>query len=365
MNITFVISSLGAGGAENVLSALANYLVHLGHQISIITLASPGTKPFYSLNPSINLIQLDQTDNECRVSLLIRLQNIVKRILSLRKSVKDLKSDLVISFVDIMNIATLIATTGLKKPIIISERIDPHFHAIPSFYKWLRLKIYPLCFQLVVQTESAAKYFPESYRKFITIIPNPVSKPELQKDVYVDKITHLVTVGRLDSQKDHVTLIKAFSNLTNIYPYLTLTIYGEGKERKNLADLIHSLNLQKKVYLAGTTQSIQETLINSDLFIFPSLYEGFPNALCEAMVVGLPVIASNCSGNVDIISDGINGRLFSAGNDVSLTNTIIDLLNNPEECRQLSENGKKICKTFNPSQIFSLWKKIINAALKQ
>lgn len=94
----------------------------------------------------------------------------------------------------------LIATLGLKVPKIISERFDPHFHVIPSFYKWLRLKFYPLCTQLVMQTNSAAKYFPKSFERFISIIANPVLKPEIQKTIYAKKITNIVSVGRLDLQ---------------------------------------------------------------------------------------------------------------------------------------------------------------------
>ena len=362
MNITLTISSLGAGGAEKVLSALANYLTKK-HQVTIVTLAANTSKPFYFLHSSINLIQLDQTDED-RGGFLGRITNIIKRLISLRKAIKNSRPDGVISFVDVMNITTLIATLGLKIPIVISERIDPHFHEIPSFYKWLRLRFYPLCSQLVVQIQSSANYFPKSFQKFISIIANPVSRPEIQKSIYSKRIKNLICVGRLDNQKDHVTLIKAFARVTTQYPGLTLTIYGEGAGRKKLENLISELKLHKTVHLPGITQNIQNALINADLFVFPSLYEGFPNALCEAMAIGLPIIASNCTGNVDVIEDYVNGKLFPVGDHESLTKIIIDYLKDPEKLVGLSQKGKEICKTYDPDKIFSKWEKIIESSAK-
>jgi glycosyltransferase involved in cell wall biosynthesis len=357
MHLTLIISSLNPGGAERILSELANYWVSQGHQITLVTLASPETKPFYFLEPKIHLIQLDQSQAE--LSLFMRLRNIFRRIFYMRKTIRILNPEMVVSFVDVMNITTLIATIGLKIPTLVSERIDPNFHKIPKLYSWLRFKIYPFASRIVVQTHGAAKYFPEKFKPLIKIIPNPVKIPKLQKVKYSERITKIVTTGRLDPQKDHKTLIHAFYHLLQHHPYLTLTIYGEGQERVKLEELVTYLNLEDKVHLPGVIKDIEEALLNADLFIFPSLYEGFPNALCEAMAAGLPVIASNCSGNIDIVQDGINGRLFPVGKIEILTEIVLELLSDSAQSIYLAENAKKVCDNFESSYIFSAWDKCL------
>lgn len=360
MRLTLIISSLGHGGAERILSELANYWVSQGHQITLLTLASPDTKPFYFLEHKINLIQLDQSHPE--LPLFTRLRNIFRRIFCLRKTIRTLNPDMVVSFVDVMNITTLIATIGLKIPIVVSERIDPNFYKIPKLYIWLRFKVYPFAYKLIVQTHGAAKYFPERFKSLVKIIPNSVKIPKLQKDKYSRQIKKIVTTGRLDPQKDHKTLIYAFYHLLQHHPYLTLTIYGEGQERAKLEELITRLNLEGKVHLPGVIKDIDEALLKADLFIFPSLYEGFPNALSEAMAVGLPVIASSCSGNIDIVQDGINGRLFPVGNIEILTEIALELLSDPAKFIYLAENAKKVCDNFQPCYIFSMWDKCLTDA---
>jgi glycosyltransferase involved in cell wall biosynthesis len=356
MHLTLIISSLDSGGSERNLSELANYLVSKNHQVSLVTLASPEYKPFYYLDPKVNLIQLNQSRPE--FSIIRRLKNIFNRIFCLRKTIKSLKPDVILSFVDVINIMVIIATIGLNIPVIVSERTHPRYYRLPILYKKLRQFFYPKATIVIIQTQSAANYFKNLNNLFI--IPNAVPKPTLVKqNIAASLPKQIVSVGRLCFSKGFDTLVYAFYKLSINYPDLTLTIYGEGSERKNLEALITSLNLQNKVYLPGAIKNIQEALIKADLFIFPSHYEGFPNALCEAMAVGLPVIASNCSGNVDIIRDGIDGRLFPIGDINALTKIALELLSDPKQCKELAENAKQVCDRFHPDRIFALWDQVV------
>jgi GalNAc-alpha-(1->4)-GalNAc-alpha-(1->3)-diNAcBac-PP-undecaprenol alpha-1,4-N-acetyl-D-galactosaminyltransferase len=174
-----------------------------------------------------------------------------------------------------------------------------------------------------------------------------------------------MTVGRLAQQKRHDTLIQAFARLYPIYPHLRLTIYGEGPRRKNLQSLINSLNLQERVSLLGVTQEIHQKLVEADLFVFPSLYEGFPNALVEAMSLGLPVIASNCSGNIDIVRDGIDGRLFPVGDVLKLAALMEELICDPNTRKRLGEEAKTVAERFHPDLIFHRWDQVIREAIGQ
>ncbi len=353
MHLTLVISSLNPGGAERVLSNLANYWVSKGHQVSLITFASPTALPFYSLDPKINLIQLGQTHSES--NLFKRVINSLKRILTLRKTLQKLKPDRIISFVDVTNITTLMASFWLKTPVIVSERTHPGHYKIPGLYNVLRRWVYPKATCVVVQTQGAADYFKDL--KNLEIIPNAVPLPACTKDHHT--IKHIISLGRLCPFKGFDTLIHSFSHLLRTHPHLTLTIYGEGAERPRLESLIRSLNLQSKIHLPGTTPNVQEALLNADLFIFPSHYEGFPNALCEAMAVGLPVIASNCSGTIDIIRDTIDGRLFPIGDGDALTKIALELLNDPVQCQRLGQQAKEVTTRFSPDRIFALWDKVL------
>ena len=274
MNITLVISSLSSGGAERVLSNLANYWAEKRHRVTIITLALG--VPFYQLSEKINLKKIDQV-LIWDTSFFSRSFQLVKRIFFLRKAILKSKPDVVVSFVDIMNITTLVACVGLKTPVVVSERVYPHLHQIPRFYKFLRTCFYPCAQRVIVQTKSPAVYFKKL--KNVVIIPNAVQKiKSLERDFSLP-IKHIISVGRLCEQKDFSTLIKAFSEIHKLHPALVLTIYGEGDERTNLESLIKSLNMTDSVFLPGAVTDIEKVLSTADLFIFPSLYEEFPNAL--------------------------------------------------------------------------------------
>ncbi|HQS83371.1 MAG: hypothetical protein B7Y25_00190 [Alphaproteobacteria bacterium 16-39-46] len=363
MHIALVILTLGPGGAERVISNLANAWVEEGHRITLITLEHPSQKPFYPLNSKIKLIQLNPLSTK-PPSWIGHLKNVATRLFSLRKTLKTENPDLILSFIDQMNVLTLLLTRGLKIPVIVSERIDPAFHPLPIIYKMLRRLTYPWASQIVVQTESAANYFSKELQKKISIIPNSVPVPKQQLSTY-KKIKSIVSIGRLSPQKDYPTLLKAFKVLTINYPFLKLTIYGEGKERASLERYIQVLGLTDSVKLPGTVSNIEDVLLKADLFVFPSLFEGFPNALCEAMSIGLPVVVSNCSGNRDIVREGLDGLLFPVGDYRGLMFQIEVLLLNPAKAQGIGREARTISQRFSEQRILALWKNLMEEALSK
>ncbi len=353
MKLALFISSLRPGGAERVLSNLANYWAQRGHDVHLITFASPAEPPFYPLDQKITVHPLNLLDETS--SGFKRIMNIINRLITIRRVVKTLKPDRILSFVDITNIMVLIATFGLRFPVIVSERIDPHFYHILAIYKKLRYIFYPQARKVIAQTDNSLKYFDI---KNGIVIPNSV--PEVsRKKINWDSIVQVISVGRLNFQKNHRILINAFQTVRLLYPHMTLTIYGEGPERENLEDLIRHLDLTDRVFLPGVVSHIEEKLAEADLFVFPSQYEGFPNALCEAMAVGLPVIASNCSGNVDVVQDGINGLLFAVGDEKALTERMLYLIDHPELWVRLGQKATEISQTYSPEKIYTLWDEIV------
>jgi len=360
MHIALVISSLETGGAERMMSELANVWASQGRDVSLITLSAPGTPSLYPLDPRVRLIQLDAltVNIGSQANILVRLKNITLRIVKLRWAFKTAKPDVIVSFVDIMNISTILASRWLGIPVVVSERIDPNHHRINTFYQQLRLQTYPMAQKLVVQTLSAKSYFPSKLKCLISIIPNFV-KPAVRLKNARPTIKRIVSVGRLSAQKDHKTLILAFSQIVEKHPDLELIIYGEGKERLSLERLITNLNIAQKVYLPGVTSNIQKFLLEADLFVFPSRYEGFPNALCEAMAVGLPVIASNCSGTTDIVRDGIDGRLFPIGDVNQLAVLLRELIEDPSQRQMLSQGALAVSDRFSQASVLQLWDDVL------
>ena len=353
--IVLVIASLSAaGGAERVLCSLANHWINQGYQVSMLTVEGSTRPPFYPLDPRVAIIRINKKNTGLKLSYAC-LRNLWECLIRLRKTLKNLNPDLIISFIDIMNVATLLATYGFKKPVIVSERIDPAHRRLPLLIQWLRLVLYARAERVVVQTAAIAAYFPKSLGSQISIIPNAVPKPHLIKNQYSLRPTTLVTVGRLDPQKDHPTLIRAFKAVLSDHPDLQLIIYGEGIDRPKLEALIQDLDLHTSVRLAGLHADIQSVLIASDLFIFPSRYEGIPNALCEAMALGVPVIASNCSGNTEVVQDGVNGWLFPVGDIQALSRIMCECLDDSEQCQRLGTEARHLSERFSPEAIFALW----------
>ncbi len=357
-----IISSLGAGGAERVLSRLANHWVSCGHTVSLITLTGKNIVPFYPLDPRVNLVKLGKTIPGF-VSLT-RMISLIQCIVGIRRSIKKYTPDMMVSFMDLTNLLTLLITIDKKIPVIISERIDPKFRPLPKIFVWLRQWLYPYAKSLVVQTQSVANYFPKKIAHLITIIENPVYPASIICNTPKKEVKHIVSIGRLDPQKDQKTLIIAFSRIARQFPKITLTIYGEGPLRSELEELIQTLGMKERIYLPGTKKDIENILANSDLFIFPSLYEGFSNALCEAMSIGLPVIASDGSGNRDIVSDQIDGYIFPAGNVDKLVAMMKELICDHSKRCYLATNAKEISTRFAPDIIWARWDKVLNQCVK-
>lgn len=361
-NITLVISTMRSGGAERVMSKLANYFSSKGHKVTLVTFVPPSEKPFYTLDKRITQLPLNQLNfNESKI---IRLKNIVKSIFTLRSTLKKNAPDVVISFMETVNVATLLAGYKLGIPTIVSERIDPKYHIlypikIQSVFNKIRNKTYSWAHALVAQTQSALDFFSKPIQEHAVIIPNPVNAPKYDNYEVAEQVQNIISVGRLCVQKDHVTLIKAFAKIQEKNPDIKLTIYGEGSERENLENLISELKLMDSISLPGTTSNIEQKLFESDIFVFPSLYEGFPNALCEAMAIGLPTIGSNCSGNVDVIKHNENGFIFNLKDENELYEQMSMFINNFSLRKHLSSKAQKISIDYSQDKIYAKWDRLL------
>jgi glycosyltransferase involved in cell wall biosynthesis len=347
-----------AGGAERVVSVLANSFAENKYRVAIIV--SNNEESFYPLDKEVYYEKMNLDFNIKGVIKKIKVN--ISEISEMIKYLKRERPEVVISF--IRNVPTIIAckVTGIK--VIISERNNPKHDPPNPVWRVLRRLVYPLANGIVFQTESAKKYFNKIIQNKSHIISNPLN-PNLFDIKSRDKENIIVSIGRLVEQKDHETLIKAFSLIKDIFPEFKLYIYGEGKLRRHLEYLISQYGLEKRVYLPGNTENIYYELSGAKLFVFTSIYEGYPNALIESMALGIPVISTNCEfGPSEIIEDGENGFLVSVRNHEELAKKIEYVLNNQELAQKISENAIKIKKELQIKDIFKKWKYVVDKVVE-
>ncbi len=361
LKLTLVIYSLSCGGAERVMSIMANYWVAKGYQITLMTFVDRSQTPFYKLDSRINYQPLNIAQNSDNpIEAII---NNYQRIIKLRKAITNSEPDVVISFMTQANVQTLLATRGLKIPTIISERNVTLDSTLGTAWKQIRKWTYLLSDTLVVQTKHSLDYVPSQWKSCIRIISNPVILPPVNTDSAPTQLlspNSLIVVGRLEYQKGLDLLLKAFAQLKDSYPQWTLTILGEGSLRSELENLRDELGLKERVFLPGKKQNLYQYLKQAKIFILSSRYEGFPNALCEAMACGLPVIATDCPcGPREIIRDGVDGILVPNEDVSALAAAIIHLISDEEEQKRLATHAPEVSERFSLEKVMKSWEIII------
>jgi GalNAc-alpha-(1->4)-GalNAc-alpha-(1->3)-diNAcBac-PP-undecaprenol alpha-1,4-N-acetyl-D-galactosaminyltransferase len=352
VKLLFFIASLQCGGAERVSVTLCNHWAERGWDVTIATLDDGSVPPFFPLAPRVR-----------HVALGIAKLRSVPRVLGLRRFVARERPDRIVSFIDETNVLTLLAARGTGIPVVVSVRTDPARHAIPRAWQILRRLTYPSARAIVVQTDTAAEFFPASWAPRVAVIPNPVPKaePSTPPPGSSDGATHrIVAMGRLGKEKGFDLLIRAFAGITRAHPGWELTIFGEGEEHEALTHEIERSGVAGRVRLSGRTTDAAWVLRRSELFILPSRYEGFPNALCEAMACGLPVIAFDCrSGPRTIIRDGVDGLLVPAEDVGALSAAMARLIADPERRRQLGARAVEVSERFSVQRIASQWEQLL------
>ncbi len=345
MKITFVTNGLCSGGSERVLSIIANGLYQRGYKIDIISLKQKDV--FYKIEDGIRLLY---AGDESRSDYLL------KRIYWLHHYFQKEPPDLVIAFLNRVYCATIFSLIGLNIPIITSERNDPRYF---KYYVKLLIRIFlPFSNHHVVQTQRIKSYFPRFIQKKTSIIVNPVNECVFEQKV-VPKKKQIISVGRLQDQKNQKMMIDAFSRIANQYPDYSLVIYGEGPLRIKLQSQIDKLHLHDRIILPGRTKEIIEKLNESEIFCLSSNYEGMSNALIEALCLGLPIITTKVSGTEELIQNGVNGFLIDLNDTVSMSKTLSYLMNNPVLQEVISKNNKDKSKLFLVENIIDQWESII------
>lgn len=342
MKIFLVIPTLKQGGAERVISELANFFSRKGIEIHLILLAQ--AEDFYSVSSNVYIHRLGFV-NEGKIKKIIsELQVFIK----LRKLLKEQRPDAVLSFMDKYNVFTILASRFLDLRVFVSDRSNPNLKLSRSLSALKKLT-YRHATGIIAQT-SLAKDILEHFtgNKNIKVIPNPVKEVQLYPDLVRENI--IINVGRLVPEKGQKYLLQSFSNL-NLDDW-KLVILGDGPLRPELEKRVLELGLEGKVIMPGSVNNVDEWLAKAKIFAFSSISEGFPNALVEAMAAGLPCVSFDCdAGPRDIIINGINGLLTPQGDINELTSNISLLVNNTSTAKKLAKNAVLVREEYNMESI--------------
>ena len=349
MNIDFYISSLSGGGAENVLTTLAKELKNNGHKVSITSLEK--RPQFYSVDAGIELIKHNNTKKG-------RLKEIIADFKDIRRQLKERKdTDICVSFLSRCNLQVLLCSLFLHKKVVVCDRNNPlKEHSKLVF--WLSNQVYRLASAVFVQTEQIKSFYPKYLQKKMYVIENTLdtAKLDAQCDDEIAPENTIISIGRLEPQKDFKTLISAFGTIADKYPDWKVKIFGKGNMHDELQQFIDNKNLSERVLLCGRTETPFKELKKSKVFVLSSHYEGFPNVLCEGMYAGLPCISSDCvSGPRELINDGENGFLFPIGNEKILAEKLDLLLSSDEICGIMGDRAKNTVKRLELPVIVEKW----------
>ena len=363
MKLTLVIHSLNGGGAEKTVAQMANYWAEAGHTVTLITLDGRQSSR-YHVSDQVVWDDLDLMANSRTLWEAIRHNR--QRVGTLRKAISRAGGDVVVSFTDIINVLTLLACRPLRVPIIVCERTDPRIHRVRRPWSWLRRQLYKKSAAIVVQT-SPIRDFVQGFARAapIHVVPNciwPDSLPN-QTQPLLERSKQVVAMGRLSTEKGFALLIEAFARVAKEHPPWSLRIIGDGPLRDTLQEQIDDTGLSERIGLIGWSDNPSEILADSQLFVLTSQYEGFPNALLEAMACGMPAVSFDCeSGPREIIREGVDGLLVPPDDVDALADRMSRLLADDGERIRLGERAAEVRQRFSVSRYFSDWDDILDSA---
>lgn len=348
--IAFMIGSLDSGGAERVISVLANNFVS-DWKVKIIPIYKDVVK--YNLRDKVEYSPIRISDDKKGI-----IRNI-ERIKAIRKSIGNFKPDIIISFLTTVNIFTLLAVRKMRIPVIVSERSVPDCEVQSKGLQIIRNYLYKNiedC-HFVFQTEYVQSLFGEKIKNRSRVIFNPL-KDNLPGPFNGKRDKRIVCVARLEETKNIQMLLRAFQYFLKEKPDYILELYGEGVLCEKLSRLAESLNIGNNVIFKGFTRTIHSDILSAQMFVLPSNFEGISNAMIEALAIGIPVICTDCPayGARLFIEDGVNGYLIPVGDEKMLLNRMKILSSHPEIADKFTNNAVKIREQLDSEIIANQWK---------
>jgi GalNAc-alpha-(1->4)-GalNAc-alpha-(1->3)-diNAcBac-PP-undecaprenol alpha-1,4-N-acetyl-D-galactosaminyltransferase len=357
MKIVFLLSDLGAGGAERVATTLCNAWAAAGHEVTLIATFSGSSTPFYPLREEVAVVSLADLVRGSRKTVW----SYARRLLTLRRLIRQQQANVVVSFLSNVNVAAILATAFTAVPVIVSIRSDPGSTPLPRPWRMACAALYRYADAVVVQTDSVlrniGRYYPGVRR--VVRVPNPLPQrlEEIVRNGQAGPRRVFLSLGRLDSQKQVDHCIAAFGELAPTHADWDLHVYGDGPARGDLEQLAGRLGLADRVIFRGQTAQPWEVMAQADAFVMPSSFEGFPNALLESMAVGLPCVVYDCpSGPAEMTRGGEDALLVPLNDQAALTQALGRVMGDAGLRQELGERARRsVLERYRLNSVLGLW----------
>ncbi len=352
-----VISSLRSGGAERVASTVANAFAQK-MRVTIVCLSNK-EDAFYSLSGDVSVMYLDLLSPQSSVMGAVKAN--VYRIRTMRKTIKDLEPDLIVSFMLETNVLMFLSQLAVKTPLVVCEHTDPELvqHKLP--WRVLRNLTYRLCDRVVVLNEYMKSWFEKSGSRRVCVIPNPI---QVGVNDNVDLQTpkpYILGMGRLIASKSFDRLIEAYAMTRQTFPDWHLVIAGDGGLKEVLQQQIVARDLEGYVHLIGNTSQPQRWMKQAEIFASTSKIEAFPMAICEAMMSGLPVVAVAYNPGVETLIPATAGFVVpqdekpNLGCEQLFVTALEELMGDVEKRKRMGKQAAQSVEKYAVANVIKQW----------
>ncbi|ABC23293.1 Glycosyl transferase, group 1 [Rhodospirillum rubrum ATCC 11170] len=345
---------------------MMNDMAARGLRVGLLTWDPEDATAHYPMDPAITWMKLAMGEASQRAGWGLRL----RRQRAIRRLARGFRPDVVIGFQAGAFIALRTALVGLGIPMIAAER------NAPDLYDFLRQGVrarrmtelaLATASRITVQLPSYRPRYPAFLRRRIVDIPNPV--PALAEPPYPNEAADpprlILNMGRLSYQKNQAFLLRAFARVAPTHPEWTLAFVGDGDAGATLKALCHELDLDDRVLFPGATRDVGAWYARSAFLAFPSLWEGFPNALVEAFAHGLPAVGLRTTSGVnELIVEGETG-LLSAPDEGAFAEALARMIRDDEARREMGRKAARSILAYDPKAIFDRWEALFRAVAKR
>lgn len=351
--IAFYIGSLRKGGAERVFVNLAEYFCEEGYRVIMVTQYRKEDE--YILPDGIDRILSDIEEEKVSAS---RIVNFFRRLNKLHAIWKEQRPDLVLSCIGKNNFMAVVTAIGTKTKPVVSVVGEAKEEYPGRGMRMLADILFSRAAGIVLQTERSRSFFCKKVGEKAVILPNSLNPDFIRPRYEGEREKRIVSVGRMDANKNHEMQLRAFAALKDKYPEHKLVIFGDGELRAYIEETAVKLGIADRVFLPGVVPDVASHIERASLFLLTSYSEGVSNALIEALALGLPVIATDVpsGGTEELMKDGENGLVIPAGDLEALRSAMDRLLGDAAYADELGRRAAEIQERLSPKRVNPMWK---------
>ena len=354
--IAFYIGSLARGGAEHVMVNLAAYFKLQGYKVYLVTKLID--EPEYEVPEGVIRIIADITKEEESGS---RISNLKNRVNKLKNIWKEIKPDIIVSFIRKNNLMAIASSRGLGIPVVVGIRSNPARELQGRFFKPLSFFMFRFASGIIMQTTAGVEFLPGYLKRKAVVMPNSIDGVFIGNICEKERKPEIVVVGRIDKNKNQKMVLEAFDEIKDKYPEWSIHLYGDGESKEGLENEYRD----DRIIFHGQVSGVKDYIKNSSVFVLPSKQEGMPNALIEAMALGLACISTDCpcGGPADLIRQDENGILIPVDDEKELKEQLERLMSDADLRERLGIEAAKVSKILSPDIVNVKWKEYIEGLI--